>query len=152
MVLDLDQLIIKYSLQQRGNLIPMLQEIQDELGYLPEDVVPKLAKHLGLPEVKIYSVATFYNQFHFDPRGKFHLQVCAGTACHLDGSARMLREIERLLEIGEGEMTKDLMFSLELVPCLGACHLAPVININGELHGQLSSRKLAELLDNLRNR
>ncbi|MEA1876909.1 MAG: NAD(P)H-dependent oxidoreductase subunit E [Bacteroidota bacterium] len=151
MVLDLDQLILKYSREQRGNLIPMLQEIQEELGYLPEDVVPKLAKHLGLPEVKIYSVATFYNQFHFEPTGKFHLQVCSGTGCHLDGSSRILREIERILEIGEGEMTKDQMFSLELVPCLGACHLAPVISINGELQGQLSSRKLAELLDNLRN-
>lgn len=149
---QLDGLITSYSKGQRDKLIPLLQDIQDAIGYLPEEAIPKLARHLQIPEVKIYSVATFYNQFHFEPRGRFHLQVCNGTGCYLDGSARIMRELNRLLGIDAGQTTQDRLFSLEAVPCLGACQMAPVLSVNGEFHGQLTSRKLLELLDQLRNR
>ena len=148
---ELRNIISSYPKDQRENLIPILQDLQDEYGYLPESAIYDLADHLSIPVVKIYSVATYYNQFHFEPLGKYHLQVCAVTACHLEGGNRLIKEIQRILEIEDGDITKDHMFSLELVPCLGACHLAPVININGELYGELNTRKLTELLDKIRN-
>lgn len=148
---ELRNIISRYPKDQRENLIPILQDLQDEYGYLPESAISDLADHLSIPVVKIYSVATYYNQFHFEPLGKYHLQVCDGIACHLEGGNRLIKEIERILEIGDGDITKDQVFSLELVPCLGACHLAPVISINGELYGELNTRKLTELLDKIRN-
>ena len=148
---EFQNIISQYPKNQRENLIPILQDLQDEYGYIPESDLADLADHLSIPVVKIYSVATYYNQFHFEPHGKFHLQVCVGTACHLEGESKLLKEIHRILEIEDGEMTKDHVFSLEHVPCLGACHLAPVININGEFFGELTTRKLAELLDKMRN-
>ncbi|MBT3749779.1 MAG: NAD(P)H-dependent oxidoreductase subunit E [Bacteroidetes bacterium] len=146
----IEKIVNRYPRKIRENLIPVLQDIQSEFGYLPEEAIPHLSEHLELPAVKIYSVATYYNMFHFESRGKYHLQVCAGTGCHLEGSDGILREISRILDIGDGEMTIDRTFSLELVPCLGACHLSPVLGVNGVLHGQLTNRKLAELLDHLR--
>lgn len=149
--IDLPDFISKYPRNQRDNLIPILQDIQDRYGYLPGEALSALADYLGLPVVKIYSVATYYNQFCFEKRGRFHLQVCGGMGCHLDGSSRVLRELKKILEIEDGGMTRDQLFSLEVVPCLGACHLAPVISINGRLYGQLSSRDLSKLLDKLRS-
>ncbi len=146
----LTEIISKYTHSQRDKLIPMLQDVQKEFGYLTEEALNLIADHLGLPQVKVYSVATYYNQFYFDKRGHYHIQVCDGQGCHIENSGRLLAELNKQLEIKPGEVTKDQLFSLEQIPCLGACHLAPAIAVNGELHGQLSGRKLTKLIDHLR--
>lgn len=149
-MIEIEKILSRYPKRQREFLIPVLQDIQDQAGYLPADILPQIALHVGLPLVKIYSVATYYNQFQFSRRGRFHLQVCEGSACLLEGGRRLGEEISRLLEIRDGEVTHDQMFSLEMVPCLGACHLAPVMSVNGKYYGKMSRKELIKLLDRLR--
>lgn len=144
------EIISGYPKKQRDFLIPMLQDIQKAYGFLPGEALAEMANHLELPLVKIYSVATYYNQFQFDSRGKWHIQVCDGSGCHLEGNRRVLAHLSRLLDIQEGEMTSDQMFSLELVPCLGACHLAPLMRVNGKLYGKTDVRDLGIFIDQLR--
>ncbi len=115
--------------KDRKNLISLLQEIQGKLGYLPREALEELAGFLGIPAVQVYSVATFYNQFRFTPIGKYPIQVCLGTACHLRGGKLILEEFERELGIKVGETTEDGNFSLERVACMGCCMLAPVVRI-----------------------
>lgn len=136
----------------RDHLIPLLQEIQDHLGYLPEESIELLGRHLNIPASKIYGVATFYNQFRFQPNGKYHIQVCRGTACHVLGSATVLEELQNELKIKAGETTKDGLFSIEIVACIGACGLAPVITINGEFYAKVSANTIKEIISNLRNK
>ncbi|OFY47336.1 MAG: NADH dehydrogenase, partial [Bacteroidetes bacterium GWF2_49_14] len=118
----------QYPEGRRENLIPILQEIQDSLGHIPEEAIAAVAAHLEMPAVKIYSVATFYNEFRFDPGGRYHIQACQGIGCQVDGSEKVRRELGRLLGISPGETTEDGLFSLEWVPCLGVCQEAPVIS------------------------
>jgi len=115
--------------KERKNLISLLQEIQENLGYLPREAMTELAKFLEIPAVRVYSVATFYNQFRFTPIGKYPAQVCLGTACHLQGGKLILQEFERQLGIKVGETSEDGNFSLERVACMGCCMLAPVVRI-----------------------
>lgn len=145
--MNIEQILLKYPRNQRDFLIPLLQDVQEQEGYLPADTLPQIASHVGLPLVKIYSVATYYNQFQFEKLGRYHLQVCEGLTCHLNDGWSLAEELYRMLDIRDGEMTQDQLFSLELVPCLGACHLAPVLAVNGVLHGRLTARKLQALLD-----
>ncbi len=142
--------ILEKSEQSRDNLIPVLQEIQNQLGYLSEEAVEKVGKRLNLPTSKIYGVATFYNQFRFSPKGKYHIQLCRGTACHVLGSATVLEELEKFLGIKAGQTTRDGMFSLEVVACIGACGLAPVININGNFHAKVTPQSIKEIVKNYR--
>ena len=130
----------------RDQLIPLLQEIQAHEGYISREAVARLGAHLDLPASKIYGVATFYNQFRFKPLGRYHIQVCRGTACHVKGSLAILQTIRRYLGIEDGETTRDGMFSLEVVACLGACGLAPLICVNGEFHGQVSTDTVVRIL------
>jgi NADH-quinone oxidoreductase subunit E len=106
----------------------------------------RIGRHLALPPSKVYGVATFYNQFRFHPRGKYHLMVCRGTACHVKGSLKSLDLAIKALGIEPGQTTRDRLFSLEVVACMGACGLAPVINLNGEFHARMTPKKLARLL------
>ena len=131
----------------RDTLIPLLQEIQEKQGFLSREAVVEVSKHLRLPTSKIYGVATFYNQFRFSPQGRYHIQVCRGTACHVKGSAAVLDALKRELKIESGETTRDGMFSLEVVACIGACGLAPVINIDGNFHANLTSQAIPKVLD-----
>ena len=131
----------------RDSLIPLLQEIQEQQGFLSREAVLEVARHLQLPTSKIYGVATFYNQFRFNPQGRYHIQVCRGTACHVKGSAAVLDTLKRELKIEGGETTRDGMFSLEVVACIGACGLAPVINIDGNFHANLTSQAVPKLLE-----
>jgi NADH-quinone oxidoreductase subunit E len=140
-----------YPAGRRENLIPILQEIQDSRGYIPENAVSAVAEYLEMPAVKIYSVATFYNEFRFDPGGRYHIQVCQGIGCQVDGSERIRREISRMLGIKPGETTDDGMFSLEWVPCLGVCQEAPVVSVNGQMYPSVTARKVKELIDQLKN-
>jgi len=123
-------------------LIPILQFIQTEAGYLPPEAMRAAARHLRLSEAKIYGVASFYAQFHFEPRGRHKVTICRGTACHVRGSARLLTDMEHQLGIKAGGTTEDLSFTLETVACFGACALAPVAVIDGKVHGRQSSESL----------
>jgi len=134
------------------SLIPILQQVQEKMGYLSEESVIEVGKHLNMPASKIFGVATFYNQFRFNQPGKYHIQVCRGTACHVLGSATVLDELEKLLKIKSGQTSRDKMFSMEVVACIGACGLAPVISINGEFHAKVTTESLKNIIENYRNR
>jgi NADH-quinone oxidoreductase subunit E len=134
----------------RDALIPILQEVQDACGYLSREAVAAIGRHLNLPASKIFGVATFYNQFRFKPLGKHHIQVCRGTACHVKGSAAVLDALIRELEIQPGQTTRDGVFSLEVVACIGACGLAPVISVNGEFHASLTPEKVTKIIETYR--
>lgn len=140
-----------YPQAQRDSLIPILQKIQDSQGYISRDAVQDVGKHLNLPASKIYGVATFYNQFRFHPQGRFHIQICRGTACHVKGSLNVLERLQEELGIQAGETTHDGLFSLEVVACIGACGLAPVISVNGNYHAKLKGDDIPNILNEYRN-
>jgi NADH-quinone oxidoreductase E subunit len=149
---DIGALLQRYPNASRDALIPILQEVQGELGYLSRDAVVQIGKHLRLPASKIFGVATFYNQFRFQPQGRNHIQVCRGTACHVKGSAAVLDAIKRELKIEPGQTARDGEFSLEVVACIGACGLAPVICINGEFHAGVTTKSVGKILDSYRRK
>jgi len=136
--------------EKKGALIPALQAIQEEFGYLPRPALEHLAETLGVKLSSIYGVATFYSQFHLQPRGEHIIRVCMGTACHVRGANPLLETLERELEIKSGETTEDLRFTLEEVACIGACGLAPAVMIDDETFGRLTPEKLTEVLDQYR--
>jgi NADH-quinone oxidoreductase subunit E len=124
----------------REYLIPILQAVQEQEGYVSEDSICEISDYLGLPESKIFGVATFYNQFRLNPPGKYQVQICRGTACHVKGSFNLLETLQRELGIEAGATTRDGLFSLETVACLGACSIAPVMTVNGEFFGRLDKK------------
>jgi NADH:ubiquinone oxidoreductase subunit E len=136
------------SYEKRGDsLIPVLQAVQEEFGYLPEEAMMGIAKAIGVPESRVYAVASFYAQFRFTPMGRNHVMVCRGTACHVRGAARILEEAERHLDIKEGETTEDLEYTLETVACIGCCGLAPTIVINDATYGRLTPKDIGKIFD-----
>ena len=136
----------------RDHLIPILQEVQESEGYLSQESITQVGKALNLSSSKIFGVATFFNMFRFQPKGKYHVMVCRGTACHVKGSAKSLDMVTKTLKIQPGETTRDKMFSLETVACMGACGLAPVVNINGHFYAKVSPMKLQRILDECREK
>jgi NADH-quinone oxidoreductase subunit E len=149
---DIEAILARHSGAGRDHLIPILQEVQEVHGYVSKDAVVRIGRHLKLPDSKIYGVATFYNQFRFQPPGKFHVQVCRGTACHVKGSRRLLEMVMKELKLKPGETSRDRLFSLEVVACMGACGLSPVVNINGEFHAKVTPRKLTKILQGCREK
>ena len=143
-------LLQKFPTINRDTLIPILQIIQEEHGYVSEEAIREISEHLDLPTSKIFGLATFYNQFRFSPMGKYHIQVCRGTTCHMNGSDDILKEIYKILSISDGETTRDGLFSLEVLSCIGACGQSPVISINGKYYEKISKEKLEELLQSYR--
>lgn len=143
---DIESILKKHPKARRDSLIPILQEVQDELGYLSRQAVISIARHLNLPTSKVYGVATFYNQFRFQALGKHHIQVCRGTACHVKGSLAVLEALKKTLKIEPGQTTRDGQFSLEVVACLGACGCAPVICVNGEFHAGVTPDQVKDLV------
>jgi NADH-quinone oxidoreductase E subunit len=133
--------------RKKEELIPILQRAQEAYGYLPEPVMKRIARFLQLPESTVFGVGTFYAQFKLVPSGRNIIRVCRGTACHVRGGGRILREVEKRLGIKPGESTPDLEYSLETVACIGACALAPTMVVNNETHGQMTTRKAAEILE-----
>lgn len=133
-------------------LIEMLQAVQEAHGYLPDSEMCRVAAHTGIPVSRVYGVATFYNQFRFQPQGEFVIKVCRGTACHVKGSLDILTTLENELGIKAGQTTRDRQFSIETVACIGACSIAPVIAVNEEFHGGLTTRSLIKLLKTYRAR
>lgn len=142
--------IIRGCPHSRDYLISILQAVQDRYGYLSRESIYRISDYLDLPESKIYGVATFYNQFRLKPPGKFQIHVCRGTACHVKGSAGILDTIGRELGIEVGGTSKDGLFSLDTVACLGACSIAPVITINGKFYGRLDNKKVQSLVKKLK--
>lgn len=135
----------------RGELVPILQQVQELLGYLPKSAIKKIAKFTRLTESHVFGVASFYTQFRFHPTGKTKVCVCRGTACHVRGGVQILEEIERQLGIKEGNSTQDLEYSLETVACVGCCALAPVVTINDEVHGRMTLKDVEKILPDRRN-
>lgn len=136
----------------RDSLIPILQQIQEKQGYLSREAVVLVGEFLKIPTSKIYGVATFYNQFRFTPQGQYHIQICRGTACHVKGSAAILEALKRELKVAPGETTRDGLFSLEIVACIGACGLAPVMNISGNFHANLTTQAIPGIIKSYRNK
>lgn len=131
--------------RERSRLIPILQMIQTELSYLPPDAIHLVAGHLDIPPSEVYGVATFYNQFRFNPPGKHPIKVCLGTACHVKGGEIILENFERKLGIKDGETTEDREFSIERVACVGCCALAPVALVGETVHGGMAPSKVEGL-------
>lgn len=130
----------------RDGLISILQDIQAEYRYLPEDAIRHVAKILDMPPIQVFGVATFFKAFSLEPKGEHIVTACFGTACHVRGAPAVLDELERQLDIENGETTKDMRFTLETVNCLGACALGPIVVVDGEYHGQVSPGKVKSIL------
>jgi NADH-quinone oxidoreductase subunit E len=133
-----------------ANVIAILQDIQTEVNWLPEDDLRYVCTELGIPLSKMMGLATFYRAFSLEPRGKHIVQVCLGTACHVRGAVRILGAIERDLNIQAGETNENLQWTLETVNCLGACALGPIVVVDGEYHGQMTSVKTTRLLQKVK--
>ena len=146
----LDEIINSYDCK-KSNLIAILQKVQEVYKYLPEDAMIYIGTKIeGLSPATVYGVATFYAQFSLEPKGKYEIKVCDGTACHVRGSMPVLNAIKARLSLTDGQMTtNDGMFSLETVSCLGACGLAPVVVINGKVYPQMTSDAIRKVLDTL---
>ena len=133
-----------------GALIPVLEEVQGVSGYLPESIQRTVAQGLGLPLSQVYGVVTFYSFFTMRPRGKHQIRVCLGTACHVRGGSQIEKRIEQELGIGPGDITDDRQFSLDIVRCVGACGLAPVMVVDEDTHKQVKAARLDAILDQYR--
>lgn len=133
----------------KDNLIQMLNEIQEHYGYIPEEAQKKLSEFLKIPMAEIYGVITFYSRFSLKPKGKYNISVCMGTACFVKGSQKILDRLLERLQIEVGETTADGKFSIEETRCVGACGLAPVFTVNGEVYGKATVQKLDQVLDEL---
>lgn len=141
---------IKENKDKQGALMPVLQEAQGKFGYLPVEILEMISKGLNIPLSEIYGVATFYSQFTFIPKGENNISVCLGTACYVKGAEKILAEIENVLGIKCGGTTPDLKFSITPTRCIGACGLAPVININDEIHGRLKVEDIKGIIEKYR--
>ena len=141
------QIVEEMSPLSEGDIIPLLQRLQEAYGYLPRDVVLAVCEETALPASRVFGVATFYSQFSMAPRGKHLVRCCRGTACHVRGGHRLLGTIKRALGVQDGETSKDMLFSLETVACLGTCFLAPVMMVDGNYYGQVSPNRVKRILD-----
>jgi NADH-quinone oxidoreductase subunit E len=142
----IDKIMQKYGKKQ-SELIPILQDIQKNKGYLPEEELSIVSKEFKVPLSRLYSLATFYKVFSLRPKGRHTINVCLGTACHVKGGAKLLDKLKRDLQINPGETSPDKRFTLEAVRCVGCCGLAPVVVIDGEFHGKLNQKKLEKVLE-----
>ena len=130
---------------KQEELIPLLQKVQRDEGFISDDSMHRIADFAGVPLSKVYGVATFYAQFRFEPKGKKHIMMCRGTACHVKGAKRVQEEIETQLGIKEGETSDDLEYSLENVACIGACSLAPCVMVNDDVEANLNADKIRKI-------
>ena len=143
----LKEILSPYS-GKKEELIPILQEAQEQFGYLPPEVMLEIAKFLRLPESTVFGVSTFYAQFKFSPTGRKKVRLCRGTACYVRGAPRILEEVEKYLGIKPGETTEDLEYSLETIACFGSCALAPVMVVDDNVYGRMTPKKVAQILGN----
>jgi NADP-reducing hydrogenase subunit HndA len=139
--------VIAENKDEKGALMPIMQKAQDIYGYLPIEVQTIIADEMGIPLEKVYGVATFYAQFSLNPKGEYQISVCLGTACYVKGSGDIYAKLEEILGIKGGECTADRKFSLDACRCVGACGLAPVMTINGEVFGRITPKDVQGILD-----
>ena len=144
----IEELFLEYQ-PIKDNLIQMLNEIQEHYGYVPMEVQEELSEFLSIPMAEIYGVVTFYSRFSLKPKGKYNISVCLGTACFVKGSQKIMDRLLERLKIQPGETTEDGLFSIEETRCVGACGLAPVFTVNGEVYGKATVQKLDQVLDEL---
>lgn len=145
------KILLKYEPKDKSCLIPILQDVQSAYGYLPEDVMRKVSEFIDMSFASVYGVATFYNQFRLKPLGKYVISVCRGTACHVKNSANVLISLESELGIKAGDTTRDKLFTLETVACIGACSIAPVIKINDEYYGRITIKEIPRIIKKYKN-
>jgi len=143
-------IISEYS-QQKWAMIPLLQKIQNEVGYIPPQSIPVIARSLGLFPSQVQGVISFYTQLYTQPRGKKVVRVCRGTACHVRGGKTILKLVKQHLDIDEGETTPDLEYTLETVACIGVCALAPNIVVSDHVHGHMNPKKVEQLFKDREN-
>ena len=146
---ELEKILQIYT-QDKDNLIQILNEVQEHYGYIPKHAQMEISKYLNIPLAEIYGVITFYSRFTLKPKGKYHIAVCLGTACYVKGSSKIMDRLKERLNIEAGETTKDGKFSIEATRCVGACGLAPVFTVNGEVYGKATVQKLDQVLDELK--
>jgi NADH:ubiquinone oxidoreductase 24 kD subunit len=137
---------IRKHQNQKKALIAILQDVQAEYSFLPQEALRQVARSVGLPLIDVVGVATFFRAFSLKPRGRHVVTVCSGTACHVRGGPKILEEFERQLGVGPGETTPDRKFTLETVACLGCCAIGPVVVVDGDFHAQTSTRKVAAII------
>lgn len=148
----LEKVLLKYPPNRKDGLLSILQEIQKEQGYLPEDTLEEVGKYLNLPVNKVHAVAAFYDEFRFSPLGQYHIQLCRGTACHLFGSSTYLSELEKQLKVKVGGTSRDKKFSLEISNCMGACESAPVLRVNDTFYPHVTVEELTRIIRNLKEK
>jgi len=139
--------ILERHQHDKGMLISILQDVQAEYSYLPREALEQVSQGLDIPLTQVFSVATFFKAFSLKPRGRYLINVCLGTACHVRGAVRILEEVERRLGITSGGTTKDLKYTLETVNCVGACALGPIVIVDGKYSGQMKTDKVKPLLE-----
>ena len=147
----LRKMLEKYT-QDKSNLIQILNEIQEHYGYVPQDAQKELSEYLQIPMAEIYGVITFYARFTLEPKGKYNIAVCLGTACFVKGSEKVLDRVKEILKIDVGETTPDGLFSIEATRCVGACGLAPVFKVNEEVYGKATPALVDKVIEEYRNR
>ncbi len=147
---SLDAILSRYKSGRREDLIPILQEIQEESGFLSEEAIISVGTLLNLSTTKIYGLATFYDQFSFIPSGKIHIKICNGTSCFLNGSEHVIKKLREILGIDPGQTTRDGSLSYEIVTCMGGCTSGPVLLINGEFYTSVKPEQLPELVNKLK--
>lgn len=147
---DIESIIKQYKPGRREELIPLLQEIQDEYGHLSEEAIVKVGRHVGLSTTKIYGLATFYDQFRFIPAGKVCIKICNGTTCFLNGSQSVVNRIKEETGLSAGQTGRDGNFSYEVVTCMGGCNNGPLIRINNEYTTHVRPEQVPDLIKRLR--
>ena len=144
------QSIVERYKSGKSSLIAVMQDISQQYGYLPEDVLQEVSRLIDVPISIFYSLATFYSSFRLEPFGRKHICVCVGTACHVRGAAKIVETVERDLQIKAGETSMDGDYTLETVNCVGACALGPLVTVNGEYHGKMDQKKVTRLIKSIR--
>lgn len=147
---SLDNVLSRYKSGRREDLIPVLQEIQEESGFISEEAIIRVGRLLNLSTTKIYGLATFYDQFSFIPSGKIHIKICNGTSCFLNGSENVIKKLGEILGIEPGQTTRDGSFSYEIVTCMGGCINGPVLLTSGEFHTHVKPEQLPDLVNKLK--
>lgn len=145
---EMQEIMKQYKIE-KDNLIPILNEVQEKYGYIPKTAQLEISNYLNIPMAEIYGVVTFYSRFTLEPKGKYNISVCLGTACFVKGSQKILDRLKERLNIEEGQTTKDGKFSIDTTRCVGACGIAPVFTVNNEVYGRATVKKLDEVLNEL---
>ncbi|OFX26889.1 MAG: hypothetical protein A2041_12125 [Bacteroidetes bacterium GWA2_31_9b] len=144
---EIDSILEKYPIIQTDNLISILQEIQEKFGFISKEALVKISDYLKIPTSKIYGLASFYSQFRFEPKGKYHIRICNGTSCHINSNLIILNELYKKLSIKDGEVTKNKLFSFEETECMSGCGYGPVMTINEKVYTKLTIDKVLDIIN-----